>query len=417
MNRRILATTLAATLAPILLGAGPAFADPPASSRPSVILNDQLNWGDVFANMTVTSPNPVTDGLAASAASAGVTALASRSGGDLDMTSRQSSSGTIRARTTINAGDACCSAVGASTAHATALEASTVDGALALDAQQTAVGGEIESVTRINVRQTSLLAGASAASANTMLLSAENGPATVTAAQSSTTSARAITDVDACCSGLTTAVSAASANSFALRGRTSTIDARLAQSSTGPTVTASTDVFQMRGHDVVAASNATANSAVIDSAWGYASVAGEQTNASYVRGETVVTLRDWEGVAAVSGAGVGNSAMITNVGSDARADLSQTNLGGVDGVASFTGGAGANDGGAVVLNAAAVGNSFTGWVCSACGDARLQGAVSQTNGGSITATGTITSPGVGGAIGSATAVGNSATYITARRGD
>ncbi|MBP9235665.1 MAG: hypothetical protein KBF30_13395, partial [Hyphomonadaceae bacterium] len=73
------------------------------------------------------------------------------------------------------------------------------------------------------------------------------------------------------------------------------------------------------------------------------------------------------------------------------------------------------DGGEVLVSSTAVGNAFTGYVCSQCGDAALSGTVSQTNGGSIASTGAITTNRAGMIVGSASAIGNSSTFITTQR--
>jgi uncharacterized protein (TIGR02597 family) len=63
-----------------------------------------------------------------------------------------------------------------------------------------------------------------------------------------------------------------------------------------------------------------------------------------------------------------------------------------------------------------IGNGFTGYVCSQCGDASLSGAVSQTNAGNVLSTGSITTNGTGMIVGSASAIGNSATFVTTGKG-
>jgi hypothetical protein len=92
------------------------------------------------------------------------------------------------------------------------------------------------------------------------------------------------------------------------------------------------------------------------------------------------------------------------------------NTGGVDANAQFAGSS--SDGGEVLVSSTAVGNAFTGYVCSQCGDAALSGTVSQTNGGSIHLDGRDYHQSRGHAIvGSASAIGNSATFITSQRGN
>ncbi|HOZ27937.1 MAG TPA: hypothetical protein PK080_11290, partial [Hyphomonadaceae bacterium] len=82
--------------------------------------------------------------------------------------------------------------------------------------------------------------------------------------------------------------------------------------------------------------------------------------------------------------------------------------------AQFTGSS--SDGGEVLVSSTAIGNAFTGYVCSQCGDAALSGTVNQINGGNITSTGTISANGASAIVGSTSAIGNSATFLTTQRG-
>jgi hypothetical protein len=103
-----------------------------------------------------------------------------------------------------------------------------------------------------------------------------------------------------------------------------------------------------------------------------------------------------------------------SVGVMTKSTVLVKNTGGVDANAQFTGTS--YDHGDVVLASTAIGNGFTGYVCSQCGDAALTGTVSQTNGGNIVSTGSINANGAGLIIGSASAIGNSATFITTQKG-
>ena len=96
-------------------------------------------------------------------------------------------------------------------------------------------------------------------------------------------------------------------------------------------------------------------------------------------------------------------------------DLEQMNTGGVSSNAQFTGGTG--DHGDVVVASTAIGNAFTGYVCSQCGDAALTGSVNQTNAGNIVSTGSISTNAAGMTVGSASAIGNSSTFITTQKGN
>ena len=121
-----------------------------------------------------------------------------------------------------------------------------------------------------------------------------------------------------------------------------------------------------------------------------------------------MSLDQWQGHAASTSYGVGNTAMINNVGSDTGLYTIQQNFGDVTAHAglngeSFTGGTG-------TVNSTAIGNAASASLCTACGDAVLSGSVSQHNYGSSHASATIYSGHAGTIYGSATAVGNSATF-------
>ena len=164
---------------------------------------------------------------------------------------------------------------------------------------------------------------------------------------------------------------------------------------------------------MTAASTAAAIWATINNEWGYVSIRGRQTSSTDVTADTRVTVGTWSGTAIASAYGVGNTTLATNVGSDMAVDIAQMNTGGVDANAQFSGSS--NGGGEVLVSSTAIGNAFTGYVCSQCGDAAVSGTVNQINGGNITSTGTIATNGAGMIVGSSSAIGNSATFITTQR--
>ena len=84
---------------------------------------------------------------------------------------------------------------------------------------------------------------------------------------------------------------------------------------------------------------------------------------------TTVSLDDWSGDANASAYGVGNSALVANVGSDTSLYAIQSNYGAVTANASLSGGR--NDGTGTV-NATAIGNAATATLCNACGARWLQ---------------------------------------------
>ena len=124
-----------------------------------------------------------------------------------------------------------------------------------------------------------------------------------------------------------------------------------------------------------------------------------------------VTLDHWSGYATASSYGVGNSALISNVGSDTAIYANQTNDGTVGSQASFSGQSWV--GGTGMVSATSIGNAATATVCNYCSDAAVGGRINQTNNGQVYAYGQATSVYGNGIYGSATAIGNSATLQSA----
>ncbi len=155
-----------------------------------------------------------------------------------------------------------------------------------------------------------------------------------------------------------------------------------------------------------AVSSANGNSVWMQNEWGYAHIQGEQDNEGDVTAETHAEIGDFDiDLVSLSSEGVGNSAIISNIGTDAYMGVDQTNNGVVTATTTFDGGAG----GAALASATAFGNAATTYVCSECA-ATAWGSTNQTNNSSVNAnvTGQMTTGSV--LTGTATAIGNSATY-------
>lgn len=399
-----LITRLAAAAGLAAVLAAPAFGQ--------TALNGQLNWGDVVADINVVTRDGARSAAAVATAAGNAVSGANMNGG-LDAESEQTNSGATFSYATLQGGNT-TNASAMSTAQGNTLEAQTTNGPLNLTASQTADGGDVLARTRVNIGNAQTLSAVSSAASNNAATAADHGDLNVALTQSASNSAYAITDVDACCVSQTAAGASAAINAYSSSSTTSTVNAQYEQDSTGDASEATADVYQNRAYGVTAATTAAANSASITNEWGYAEIRGRQTSSTNVKADTRVTLPDFSGATSISAYGVGNSTLATNVGSDMVVDVAQLNTGGVDANAQFNGTS--YDHGDVVLASTAIGNGFTGYVCSQCGDAALTGTVSQTNGGNITSTGSITANGAGVIIGSASAIGNSATFITTQQG-
>jgi hypothetical protein len=400
-------TRLAAAAGFAALLTAPAF----AQANNSTAINGQIQLGDVFANMTVTTPGGATDVAATSLAAGNAVSGANLAGG-LRARSTQDMSGAAFSWAEVNTGNA-HNVTSIATAQGNTGEAQTVDGDLNLVASQTSGPRDSYAGARVVAANAQTLQAASSSAGNNAATGADHGDLDVRLTQNASGSSYAITDVDACCTGLTVAGSTATGNSYGSSSTTSTVDARYNQTSAGAQIQASTDVYQVRGYDVAAASTAAGNSANVANEWGYAQIRGRQNNSSAVNAETRVTMGTWSGTASVSAHGVGNTTLATNIGSDMVVDIGQRNDGSVMADAVFNGST--IDGGSAVVASTAIGNAFTGYVCSMCGDANVSGSVRQVNNGNVVSTGSITTNGGGQIIGSASAIGNSASFITTTR--
>lgn len=191
--------------------------------------------------------------------------------------------------------------------------------------------------------------------------------------------------------------------------------AEIDQSQTGTVLaTAEADVA-LADYGVVSASQAAGNTVTLTNDYGYGEVRGSQSNTGAVRAVTTLNLDAYtNGVAAGSANAVGNSALTSVIGADGYSGISQSNSGPVSAQVNFTGGAGGGLG--TALNATAMGNAQSAYVCAEC-PVSLGGQFSQTNGGAVTSQVNGVHTGYTGAITStSTAIGNAATFATRNPG-
>ena len=138
-----------------------------------------------------------------------------------------------------------------------------------------------------------------------------------------------------------------------------------------------------------------------------------QQNQAYVRAQAESSGYQF-GSGTATAYGVGNSLLAGQLGEEVILDVEQLNLaGGIEAIAAYTG----HDGYDASASAMAMGNASTGYVCSEC-DGRMSVNNRQTNDADVGATGTVTVTGSArSAIGSANAVGNTASYYVSRPGE
>ncbi|WP_018147936.1 holdfast anchor protein HfaD [Henriciella marina] len=393
------------------MGDDSAAADAQSSSTPATGTIDQVQFGDVWADMDVQLPEHTPNGVSTST-TVGNLANATRHAGDIDSEVRQSFDATSRATNSVR-GYSVGTGVSTTTAYANASSAGTNYGANSSYAQQEAAGS-VEANSRIELYQANQVASASTAVANVSTNDNNDGFSIADQTQYSAADVTSETDADMWQNGTSASfATTAGGNASSSTGYTSTnYNRALQKTEDGTRISGSTDVYMKDGTNVTAATNSFGNSATVHNEWGYATLGidgapTKQDNQADVDAQSYVTLDHWSGYANSSSYGVGNSALISNVGSDTVMYADQSNSGTVysyaklDG-ASWTGGTG-------VVTSTAVGNAATATVCNFCSEGAVGGRVNQVNTGAVIAQGQANTNYGGGIYGSASAIGNAAT--------
>ena len=385
-------------------------------AEPATGTIDQVQLGDVWADMDVYVPSSA-ESTASTATAVGNTAAALNDSGDVRSMIGQTFQAASRATNRLR-GYSTGATLATTTAYGNASSGGTNDGYNAYYAEQDA-SGTVSAGADIDVIGAEAIASATTAIANVSTTDNNFGNNFADQAQYSAATVNADTEADMRSNGYAaTFATTAGANASSSTGYTSSSYNRAIQETwEGSSVSGSTDVRVEDGTNVTAATNSFGNSATVNNEWGYATLGLEGAPATQVNGadidaESTVTLDLWSGYAAATSYGVGNSALITNTGSDTAIYAEQTNSGTVSSQAglsgqSWTGGSG-------TVAATSIGNAATATVCNYCSDASVGGQISQVNSGQTYASGQAVTTSYGGTVyGSATAVGNSATLQSA----
>ncbi len=205
-------------------------------------------------------------------------------------------------------------------------------------------------------------------------------------------------------------------NSATMGGEQTGLDVDANQENFATSIIAVAQTVSADGEDVINTATATGNAYNVENSYGFARVVAGQNNSANIVANSDVTLDLWEGWNASTAYAVANSTLVSNIGSDIDLTSIQDNEGDVEATATFTGGQA--DGGVgdnnitdFVTSATAFGNAVSGFVCSTCGGG-ITANNRQTNSGNIVASTSIQTGSGGALIGTATAVGNSATFHT-----
>lgn len=377
------------------------------------IVIDQVQLGGTLANLDVYIPESAGSATAL-AVSVGNTGAGLVNQGNLDYSATQSNSGDATASTTVTGGMVYGTAQSSAMAYGNASTSTTSNGE-AVSAVDQMMTGTTSATSSLRLSGSGTVYSSTTAAANVSNTSATYGASTSSETQLSGGDVHADSDAEVCCNGRSaTYTTTAAGNTSTATGSTSTTIATVNQTTaSGTTIAATGAVYMADGNDVVSEVTAAGNSQVIQNEWGYASLGreggpSEQTNAADVSAHSELVLDHWSGTATGSAYSVGNSAVVSNVGSDTALYSAQDNQGDVSSAIVFAGQSWV--GGAGFVDATAAGNVSSATLCNYCGNAAVYGSTQQVNSGNIVAQTFVNAPMSGGMTSSASAMGNVATY-------
>lgn len=413
--RTRLAGTIAATLLCAAAATEAAAQTPPQDG--AIVLNEQLQLGDVFAGQTLNVVG-AQDQVTVETSAQGNTASGSVENGAITVQSSQDMRGDAVARTDVTLGGDTYGEVNAtSQAGGNYLGVSAYNADLTVDAAQSNTGDLVSATTEVGESDARLLGGAAvnaSAISNTVALSGQASFLQGTVDQSSSAVVRSFGRIESQYVPVAASVtSEATVNAFAVNSNaTSGQNLSVTQNSTGDFVEAEASSNAGNGWDLAARARAGANQAVLYNEGGSVVTEANQTNSSFVRASALTTAYDY-GRAEAQARGAANEVSLGNNDIFVEIDNTQFNSGGVDVTATFSG----TNGYDVYVGAEAVGNSVTGYACSTC-EGFLDATNSQTNSGDVSAIANTTVAGSGRAvITGSTAVGNSASFYVSRPRD
>lgn len=369
--------------------------------------NNQYQSGDVSAQTTI---NAGAAHDAGATAVAGGNVVTSNTEGDEELGNSRHMDGDTNASTDATVWDATGTVAVTSAAVANGGTAVAGGGDVEVDTEQLA-HGDAAATTTLRGGYANDAAASASASGNVAAMSMQDGEVRFIGAQESTGDISANVEVDQDgVSGVVISGAVSSSNNLSIAGDTATVLTDTVQTASGSS-TARSDLYTGWAYDASGNATANANSVTIDNQWGYVNARIEQRSDANVSADSYVTLGgDFVGFASAGAYGVGNQALVTNVGSDTVIDTVQANSGDISANAAMSG-----EGGAMALaSSAAYGNNVTGSLCGYC-DANVPGmsvSNSQTNDGAVTSTAHVNTPYAHTVAATSTAIGNAATYQT-----
>jgi curli production assembly/transport component CsgG/holdfast attachment protein HfaB len=375
----------------------------------TVVLNDQVQLGDVFAEQLLLVEE-ATEGLASATTAVGNSVSASTENLNLDFTSSQRLGAAVGAESHVQARGS----AGEVFVNSTSATGNTADGAMSAAYLGSQSHQTVEAHAPVTAsaysaagRTTVHASGAATAIGNSQGYAALNGNVEGRTVQTN----HAVTDASNvaafCCitgSGSFTSTAVSNSVSSAVENGESIHD--VSQVRSGADTRAYNNVYVVTGNNVTGAAAASANTVSTYNTGAYAELRADQTNDGGVNAENYVILDNWYGTGSSIAYGVGNTISLVNVSPDPLMRTSQVNSGDIDSTAVFDGGAGEH----VYTSATSVGNATSGYACSTCYGI-IDATNHQTNSGAVRASARTYVAGTSGFVtGTSTAIGNSASY-------
>ena len=380
----------------------------------TIVLNEQLQLGDVFSQQTLNVVD-AQEQVTVSTSAQGNSASGAVENGSITVQSDQDMRGDSVASTEMTMGGDTYGVVNATTqAQGNYLAVSAYDADLTIDATQSNTGGLVSATSLLGDDDARLLGGAdinASAISNTVAMYGEGSVVGGSIDQSSSATVRAYDRIETQYIPAEASVaSQAIVNAVQVNsGQTSGQNLSIVQTSTGDFVEAESSANAGNAWDLAGRARASANQAVLYNEGGSVVVESAQDNTAFVRAAATTTAYDY-GRAEAFARGAANELSVGNNDIYVEIDNSQFNSGGVDVTATFSG----TNGYDVYVGAEAVGNSVTGYACSEC-EGYLEARNSQTNGGDVSATAnTAVAGSTRAVITGANAVGNSASFYVSR---
>ncbi len=391
---------------------------PPCDQTPTCnpgqkVINDQLQFGDTFANLVVVSP--AAGGGAFSGLAAGNTLSVRAVEENLSISSNQKLDANVISMNNIAIDKVSGALVSTAVAQGNAGQYEACCANTNAGAQQIAVAGnEVTAVSMVKVKGSDSIVSNAQAVANNWGSAIKNAHTNQWVGQYNAANVKAGAYVDACCNNKDlVAASVAAANSNSMAGLNATIYSTVDQKNYA-NVSAETIIKNNSATNNTGSSSAVANNTTITNEWGYVNLNGYQENLGGVNANTIVLNGDWGGMATAGASAMGNSALVSNIGSDVDINLVQGNWGGAPISANATFVGSSSQGGVGMASSYAAGNSITGYSCAGCNpnsSVHVNANSAQYNYSNVSANTYISGATSGMLVGSATAIGNSATYI------